>query len=297
MLTWWNAADSVARFEQFMVIAVICFAALTLLGVCLLLRAFKRGQTMDARGNAAVTEQGPVAEETSDLRFKEDRQTESLLKATDPRLIEAQEAVAVIQKELTAVQKERDIAQQRFKDQQEEIRRINQTLATESQDHAPAMSPEHKQTKATRRAEQTNADPTLEEPKMAQKEHNTCLGADQREQLISLLDHGPKGEIDIIAIMGNEISHAIALELEALFKYDGWTTKKVVQSSFAKEPEGIILSVQSRETAPSYAPFIQRTFTTLGFKVSAAVNKKNREWSLTLIVGDVAKYLMADAKC
>jgi hypothetical protein len=46
-----------------------------------------------------------------------------------------------------------------------------------------------------------------------------------------------------------------------------------------------VLAVNSKETAPSYASFLQRVFSTIGMEVSAKIDTKYREWSLTIIVG------------
>ena len=107
----------------------------------------------------------------------------------------------------------------------------------------------------------------------------------QCDHLKALLEPGPKGDLDIIAVMDNEASGLLAEELRQIFDADGWTTKPVIQSAFSDLPDGLLLAVNSRDTAPSYASFLQRTFTTIGFNVSATVNRKYREWSLTLVVG------------
>lgn len=280
MLDWWNVAESVSKFEQAMVMAVISFAALTFVAICLGKKGGKKNSADKTNIDARTVQQLKVREgEVADLRA-----------------------------ELLSLQKERDTAARHIKEARDEITRLNQALKEAHHNHGRNEAQnDHGRKEAHKnhgRKERPNDHgrtrelsppqkkrPTPAEPKPASPKNDLRMGADQREQLIGLLDPGPKGEIDIISSMGNEVSHLLALELEALFKSDGWTTKKVVQSSFAKVPEGLILAVHSRETAPSYAPFIQRSFTTLGFPVSAAVNKKHREWSLTLIVGDVGKYL------
>ncbi|MGA6926028.1 MAG: hypothetical protein WBY88_10125, partial [Desulfosarcina sp.] len=113
------------------------------------------------------------------------------------------------------------------------------------------------------------------------------LSESQREQLIDLLDPGPKGNVDIFCVMGDEGSELTARQLEAVLTADGWKTNGVAQSSYTTPPKGLLLAVNSKETAPSYASFLQRVFSTIGMEVSARIDKKYREWSLTVIVGTV----------
>ena len=87
--------------------------------------------------------------------------------------------------------------------------------------------------------------------------------------------------------MGDPGSELTAKELEEILANDGWKTNGVSQSAFAKPPKGIVLAVNSKETAPSYASFLQRVFSTIGMTVSAKFDDKFREWSLTVIVGTI----------
>jgi hypothetical protein len=89
-------------------------------------------------------------------------------------------------------------------------------------------------------------------------------------------------------VVGDETSQATAEQLEEILSNDGWKTNGVAQSAFSRPPKGFALAVHSKETAPSYASFLQRVFTTIGLEVSALVDeKKYREWSLTVIVGSM----------
>ncbi|MEJ2041187.1 MAG: hypothetical protein P8X55_20010, partial [Desulfosarcinaceae bacterium] len=67
-----------------------------------------------------------------------------------------------------------------------------------------------------------------------------------------------------------------------------WTTQGIVQSAFSNPPKGITLVIHSKQTAPSYAKFLQRTFTTIGLPVAAQVNNKYREWSISMVVGQIS---------
>jgi len=113
------------------------------------------------------------------------------------------------------------------------------------------------------------------------------ISENQREQLVDLLDPGPKGNVDIYSVMGDEMSEITASQLEEVLSNDGWKTNGVAPSAFSNPPKGFVLVVNSKETAPSYASFLQRVFATIGMEVSAKIDSKYREWSLSIIVGDV----------
>lgn len=115
----------------------------------------------------------------------------------------------------------------------------------------------------------------------------TRLDPQQQKMLTKLLKTGPKGELDIIAVLDNTGSQKAANELKKLFTDTGWSVSDIVQSAFSTPPEGIVLVIHSKPTAPSYAKFLQRTLTTVGLPVSAQVNNKYREWSISMIVGQI----------
>ncbi len=188
------------------------------------------------------------------------------------RMKSIESAAGDIRKELLDVQQERDILIEKLKVKEDELEKIHYAL-----DDAVKQRSELSQT----------TQPT-EMVQSSDGESEFPLSTEQREQLIALLDPGPKGDVDIISVIGDHRSNLLAQELDKIFKADGWSTKGAAQSAFSKVPEGIVLSVHSKETAPSYASFIQRTMATVGFPVSAAVNNKYREWSLTLIVGKIS---------
>jgi hypothetical protein len=115
----------------------------------------------------------------------------------------------------------------------------------------------------------------------------TAMDAQQKEMLAKLLASGPKGELDIIAILDSATSYEMAQDLKKILDQYGWATRDIVQSAFSNPPEGMILVIHSKQTAPSYAKFLQRTLTTLGLRVSAQINDKYPEWSISLIVGQL----------
>lgn len=109
----------------------------------------------------------------------------------------------------------------------------------------------------------------------------------QMEVLHQALKSGPKGSLDIFSVIGQKGSRMLAEKLGEMLSSNGWTIAGVSESSYSKIPEGIVIAVHSKETAPSYVSFLQRALSSAGFPVSAMVNKKYLEWSLTLIVGRI----------
>lgn len=249
MLSIWNSISGVTALSHILEIGVILGAGCCLTSVALLKRSDRRLIEMRSDSQSSSTQ----------------------------RLKSIESAAGDIRKELMDVQQERDILIEKLKVKEQESEKLHIAL-----DEAVKKSAEIK------RPVKDNSKDTQKESKkepQAVVEPQSPLSREQREQLIALLDPGPKGDINIFSVIGDDRSNFLASELDEIFNADGWTTKGVAQSAFSKVPEGIVLSVHSKETAPSYASFIQRTMATIGFPVSAAVNNKYREWSLTLIVG------------
>ena len=113
----------------------------------------------------------------------------------------------------------------------------------------------------------------------------SALDNEQKKMLSKLLQSGPKGELDIISVLDNADSHEMAVELKSYLDHYGWATRDIVQSAFTNPPDGLVLVIHSKQTAPSYAKFLQRMFTTIGLHVSAQINEKYPEWSISLIIG------------
>lgn len=113
------------------------------------------------------------------------------------------------------------------------------------------------------------------------------LSPRQCEQLIALLDPGPKGNLDIFYVVGDKKSEKAARKIEKIFSADGWKTNGVARSVFSSPPRGILMVVNSKETAPSYSSFIERVFTNAKIPVFANTDSKYREWSLSVIIGNL----------
>jgi hypothetical protein len=252
MNSWWSAIDAVARFSHVMEVAMVLFSCLSLAAIFFLRKSDRR---------------------LLDLFSEQDQKSTRRLKSVET-------AAGDIRKEMLDAQQERDILEERLKLKEAEFTKIRTALEEVKKKQAAAA-----QNLKDRNLGAENAADGAAEMTVMPTAPVTALSREQREQLVSLLDPGPKGDIDILSVIGDEKSYRLAKELEDVFNADGWTTNGVVQSAFSQVPDGIILSVNSKETAPSYASFIQRTLATVGFPITAAVNRKYREWSLTLVIG------------
>lgn len=258
MTSWWNNLNDITQFAQNMQTGAFLFIILTAVGSGLL--AWLRQRILFLRNEKDV-----------------------LLKQ---RVQAVEKAAENIRKELMSTQQDKDIIQQRLKVMEDATEVISKELIATKQKQINFIK-EDKENKASYNEKNQPVQAEIEIPSnTSTKQH--ILEKEQRKKLIEILKSGTKGEIDIIAVMDDKVSQMLAMELDALFKSNGWLTNGVVKSAFAEAPSGIILAANSKHTAPSYASFLQRTFITIGVPVSAAINNKYREWSLTLIAGDIS---------
>jgi hypothetical protein len=137
-----------------------------------------------------------------------------------------------------------------------------------------------KTTQGTESTQGVKTSQTAEVPKAA-------IDEQQKQMLGKLLTSGPKGELDIIAVLDNAKSYEMAKELKQTLDHHGWATRDIVQSAFSNLSQGMVLGIHSKQTAPAYAKFLQKTLTTIGLSVSAQINDKYPEWSISLIVGQL----------
>jgi hypothetical protein len=257
-MNWWHNLETVANANRIVLYATMGFAAITLLGSLIMAFLSKRySNAHTALGGTTVMDPAPPAKQRSVLGSAS---------------VEADDSLR------TALEQSDELAQ-RLGSKDAEIEALKRQLKEERQKQ---QATEHLLAEQQRR-EQVHEE--NERIVKAQAVVRARLPNSHRNHLKALLEPGPKGDLDIIAVMDNEASGLLAEELRQIFEADGWTTKPVIQSAFSDMPDGLLLAVNSRDTAPSYASFLQRTFSTIGFKVSATVNRKYREWSLTLVVG------------
>lgn len=253
MLSWWTNMETIAELSSWLMVVTLVFAALTI--VMLFLTSGKSKLFVDRLSN--------------DLDIARQR-IRSLEKAAEG-----------IRKELLQSQQHQDINQLKLETSQSSVEQLRHELASAKKRlklaEAAVSARQQQPMKAPSDAGVPDQKPRPE----------GSLTIDQREQLTNLLDPGPKGNVDIFCVMDDKISELTAKQLDSIMTADGWKTNGVAQSAFTKPPKGLVLAVNSKETAPSYASFLQRVFSTIGVPVTARVDSKCREWSLSIIVGNL----------
>jgi hypothetical protein len=260
MMSWWTDINAVALLNNMMLIITIAFAALT--GLMAFLSAGKTKSQLKTLSEGIDTSR---------------KQIKTLEKTAEN-----------IRKELLETQQHHDINQLKLKTSTSSAAELRQELldARQRLETAEAAVKAHQEEQAANNTANNNEEfPEFSEIVDLEPESTGGLSENQREQLIDLLDPGPKGNIDIICVLGDPVSELTAKQLEEILSNDGWKTSSVTQSAFSNPPQGIVLAVNSKETAPSYASFLQRVFSTIDMTVSARFDSKFREWSLTVIVG------------
>jgi hypothetical protein len=267
MLSWWSDLETVALVNTWLLSATVVFSMVT--GVLSLLT------TRKSKGNAERL--------LRDLEISR-KQLKSLEKTAEE-----------IRKELLQTQQHQDINQLKLKSTTSSALGLEQALldAQRRLETAEKAVKAHK-AKEDQREKRNDEKQGIEDeqglaPLDLLAEDEDGLTESRREQLMDLLDPGPKGNVDIFCVLDDALSASTAKHLESILSADGWKTSPVAQSAFSDPPQGLLLAVNSKETAPSYASFLQRVFTTIGLPVSATIDKKYREWSLTIIVGTLAK--------
>jgi hypothetical protein len=208
------------------------------------------------------------------------------LEASKKQVKSLEKAAEEIRKELLQTQQHQDINQLKLRSSKSSAQELRQALldAQKRLDAAEKAVKEH-EAKAAKLEESGATDSEDIDFFDVELEAQEGLTESRREQLMDMLDPGPKGNVDIFCVMDDALSVTTANDLESILSADGWKTSPVAQSAFTHPPRGLVLAVNSKETAPSYASFLQRVFTTIGMPVSAIIDKKYREWSLTVIVG------------
>ena len=261
MNSWWNNIEAVHAFNTWMEIGILIGATLTFISLLLTWR----------HGNRVTRH-----------FLDRERQSKKKIKAVE-------HAAEQIRKELLATQQNQDIADQQRRlaemdaeGLRNEMERVRNRY-TEAEGALKERIKELKDINTTQGVTQTKGTATTQNFGV----DSSNLDDQQKKMLIKLLKTGPKGELDIISVLDNPGSHQAATEMKTIFDNQGWTTSDIVQSAFSHPPEGINLVIHSKQTAPSYAKFLQKTLTTMGLQVSAQINNKYREWSLSMIVGQI----------
>ncbi len=258
MFEWWQNYDSVAFVNGWMQVIATAGAAATAVFTILLWIKGNRmvGHLVDRERNATLRIK--AVEKAAEQIRKELLATQQSQDITDQKRRLAEMDADALRREIEKVRRRYQDAEGVLRDRIDELKDMNITQSSE--------------------ITQTGGFQTTPAP-------NYTLDGEQRKMLTKLLASGPKGELDMISVLDDERSNELAAALKQAFDDQGWNTQGIVKSAFANPPEGLVLVIHSKQTAPSYAKFLQRTFTTLGMPVTAQINSKFREWSISLIVG------------
>ena len=252
MSSWLSNMESVAALNNWILVGTLVFAAIT--GILVFLVTGKSRSLI--------------------------QQLSKDLESSGGRIKSLEKAAESIRRELLQTQQHQDINQLKLKTSHSSAEELRQELLAARKRLAIAEA-------AIKERKEQDQDTEVFDDLELELEPDGGLSESQREQLIDLLDPGPKGNVDFYCVMGDTLSEATARQLDEVLTNDGWKTNGVAQSAFSNPPKGIALVVNSKDTAPSYASFIQRVFSTIGLNVSAKVDNKYREWSLSIIVGSV----------
>lgn len=270
MLAWWNSLESVAMFNSWMQLITLAFTAFTTFSILLLwLNGNRMTNFLIEREKSAGRKIKAVEKAAEQIR-KELLATQQSQDIADQKRRLAEMDADSLRNEMEGIRKRYSDAEGALKDRIDELKDMNITQTLNGRTTSGASS-------------QSVGKPTPE-PEPPQK---IGMDAQQRKMLTKLLSSGPKGELDIISVLEDPRSHEIALEMKEIFDSQGWSTSEIIQSAFSKPPVGMMLIIHSKQTAPSYAKFLQRTFTTVGMPVSAQINNKYREWSISIVVGQI----------
>lgn len=255
MFPWWHDFEAVMVFNHWMQVIAMVGAALTTISILLL---WVNGNRM--------------------ARFLMARE-----ESTGRKIKAVEKAAEQIRKELLATQQNQDIADQRRRLAEMDADALRKEMEQTRKRYADAEGMLKNRIDELKDMNITQGGAVSQT--VGRQPKKGILDIQQRKMLAKLLSGGPKGELDIISVLEDPVSHETALELKTIFEDQGWSTSEIIQSAFAHPPQGLVLVIHSKETAPSYAKFLQRTLTTIGLPVSAQVSAKYREWSISVIVG------------
>ncbi len=259
MNLWWNNIEAINAFNTWMEVVALATAALTFISLLLLWR----------NGN-----------QMANHLMDRERRASKRIKAVE-------KAAEEIRKELLSAQQSQDIVDQQRRLAEMDADALRKEMDQVRQRYSSAEGDLKKRIQELKDIHTTQGITKGAATTQGFGIDTSRLDPQQKKMLIKLLKTGPKGELDIISVLDNHGSQQAAMEMKKVFDDNGWSTSDIVQSAFSTPPEGIVLVIHSKQTAPSYAKFLQRTLTTMGLPVSAQVNSKYREWSISMIVGQI----------
>jgi hypothetical protein len=123
-------------------------------------------------------------------------------------------------------------------------------------------------------------------PEMRQGQLPRQLTEDQRAQLVQTLREVPHVPLTVVALLGDDESHAFAKELDALFNTVGWATQGVSPQAMHGTPPGLILVYNSSDAATfAQAVRLQDVFHAVGIAAQIRPQKGMPQSLLALVVG------------
>lgn len=249
-MSWWDSIDTVSRFNNWMMFAVIVFAFLTAVSGFLVWLSGNRISLQQAESAALVRQNIKTYEKTSLNVHKE-------LVTLQQKQFETEQLLKVANTNLTKLRNQLKKAEKKRLGAEQALSRIKMDKNKTVPKYEIQVIPEQ-----------------------------SALFSKFNARFLDILKQGPEGIIDIYAVKGDSTSIELAADFHTLFNKAGWTTNGVVQSTFFPKIEGLVLAFNSKDTAPSYASFLLQAFNRLGITVSSRTNNKYPEWSLSLIVSD-----------
>jgi hypothetical protein len=283
MFAWWQNLESVIAFNAWVQIIAMVGISLTTVSILLLWFQGSRMTHYLIEREESTGKKIKAVEKAAEQIRKELLATQQNQDIADQRRRLAEMDADSLRKEVEKTRKRYSEAEGELKDRIEELKGMNITHTTRGRTTrtTTGFAPERRTTGFTPQRTTTGFTHEKFTP------ISGALDSRQRNMLSKLLSSGPKGELDIISVLEDPKSHEIATDLKTIFDEQGWSTSEIIRSAFTHPPDGFLLIVHSKQTAPSYAKFLQRTLTTMGLPVSAQINNKYPEWSISMVIGHI----------
>lgn len=110
------------------------------------------------------------------------------------------------------------------------------------------------------------------------------LTLQQEAELLAILKNIPNEIIDFDGVSGDQEATIFRDQLISIFRKAGWKIGNIGES-IGLNPSGLLLIVQSKETAPSYTKLLQDTFKFLGFPAPAQIMAGYKPNSIKIFIG------------
>ena len=279
MFEWLNSVESLAAFNNWMQLIALIFTAMTAISVLFIWVNGNRMTNFLIEREKSAGRKIKAVEKAAEQIRKELLATQQSQDIADQKRRLAEMDSGSLRQEMESIRKRYSDVEGALKDRIEELKDMNITQTFSG------SGTNNSSTAGRSPVEPDSVSTPTESQTIDVVQEKGLLDAHRNKMLNKLLSSGPKGELDIISVLEDPSSHDLAQEIKKIFDEQGWSTSEIIQSAFSRPPEGFVLIIHSKQTAPSYAKFLQRTLTTIGLPVSAQVNNKYREWSISMVVG------------